>query len=279
VADGPTRRPLVDSHAHLQSREFDEDAGAVLAAAREAGLVRILVPAWNLRSSREGLAFAREHRVPTSAGIHPHDASANDAATWVAIRSLAVLPEVAAIGETGLDFDRLFSPRDAQLRNLRLHLDLALELGKPLVIHCRSAAGERDAQDLLIAELRSAGVGEGSWASTFAGRPAGVLHSFSGPVDYAEAALAMGLAISFSGLVFRGGEEASAAVARLVPADRLLTETDSPFLKPRGVRGRRNQPRHVAVTTAWLAEQRGADPDALAADLVSAFDRFTGAPV
>jgi TatD DNase family protein len=271
-ADVEARPALVDSHAHLQSREFDEDAPEVLAAARAAGLVRVLVPAWNLRSSRSGLAFARTHGVPTSAGIHPHDATASDDPTWAEIRELAALPEVAAIGETGLDFDRLFSPRDAQVANLRRHLDLALETGKPLVIHCRSATGDRDAQDLLIDELRSAGVGEGAWLDRFGDRPPGVLHSFSGPLDYAEAALSMGLAISFSGLVFRGGEEASASVAQLVPRDRLLTETDSPFLKPRGVRGQRNEPRHVAVTTAWLAEQRDVDPSALGVDLVAAFD-------
>ena len=278
MADGrEARPPLVDSHAHLQSPDFEEDAVAVLAAAREAGLARILVPAWNLRSSRSGLVFARAHGVPTSAGIHPHDATANDDPTWAEIRELAGLPEIAAVGETGLDFDRLFSPRDAQVTNLRRHLELALEVGKPLVLHCRSAAGARDAQDLLIAELRDAGVEEGAWRARFGDRPPAVLHSFSGPLDYAEAALAMGLAVSFSGLVFRGGEEASAQVVRLVPAERLLTETDSPFLKPRGVRGRRNEPRHVAVTTAWVAEQRQVDPAALGPVLVEAFDRFLGA--
>jgi TatD DNase family protein len=276
ASDTGVRPALVDSHAHLQSDAFTDDATDVLAAARAAGLERILVPAWNLRSTRSGLAFAQEHGVPTSAGIHPHDASSASAATWAEIRDLASHPEIAAIGETGLDYDRVFSPIDAQLANLRRHLELALETGKPLVLHCRSAAGERDAQDTLIAELRSAGVGLAPWRVRFGDRPTGVLHSFSGPVDYAETALAMGLAISFSGLVFRGGEDASADVARLVPEDRLLTETDSPFLKPRGVRGRRNEPRHVAVTLAWLAEQRGVDPSALGATVVAAFDRLVG---
>jgi TatD DNase family protein len=267
---------LVDSHAHLQSDDFADDAGDVLAAARSAGLARVLVPAWNVRSTRSGLAFAEAHGVPTSAGIHPHDASSADEARWAEIRELARRPEVAAIGETGLDYDRVFSPIDSQLVNLRRHLALALETGKPLVLHCRSAAGRRDAQDTLIAELRAAGVGEGRWKERFGERPPGVLHSFSGPVDYAEAALDLGLAVSFSGLVFRGGEEASADVARIVPPERLLTETDSPFLKPRGIRGRRNEPRHVAVTTAWLAEQRGVDVVELGAALVAAFDRLVG---
>jgi TatD DNase family protein len=180
------------------------------------------------------------------------------------------------IGETGLDYDRAFSPRDDQLANLRRHIVLALELGKPLILHCRSKPGERDAQDDLIRELREAGVGEADWQARFGGRPPGVLHSFSGPVDYAESGLAMGLAVAFGGLVFRAGEEASAEVARIVPADRLLIETDAPYLKPRGVRGSRNEPRHVAVTAAWLRELRGDDPDDFGAALVAAFDRLTG---
>jgi TatD DNase family protein len=182
-----------------------------------------------------------------------------------------------AIGETGLDYDRAFSSRSDQLVNLRRHLDLARQQGKPLILHCRSKPGQRDAQDDLIHELREAAVGEAAWQARFGDRPPGVLHSFSGPVDYAEAALGMGLAIAFGGLVFRAGEEASADVARLVPRDRLLIETDAPYLKPRGVRGSRNEPRHVAVTARWLLELRGDDPDAFGSALVAAFDRFVGA--
>ena len=116
-----------------------------------------------------------------------------------------------------------------------------------------------------------------TWRERFAGRPPGVLHSFSGPVDYAEQALEMGLFIAFGGLVFRRGEEASAEVAKLVPLDRLLTETDSPYLKPRGVKGSRNQPLNVAVTANWLFDLRDDEPDAFGQALVDNFDRFTGA--
>ena len=119
-------------------------------------------------------------------------------------------------------------------------------------------------------------MGEGSWRERFGDRPPAVLHSFSGPVDYAERALAMGCAVSFSGLVFRRGEEASAAVAALVPDDRLLTETDSPYLSPPGAPRRRNEPRWVEVTARWLAECRDADPEALGDVLVAAYDRFVG---
>jgi TatD DNase family protein len=183
---------------------------------------------------------------------------------------------VVGIGETGLDYDRGFSPREAQLANLRRHLELAWEVRRPLILHCRSKAGLRDAQDALLAELRAAGVGGASWAERFGGRPPAVLHSFSGPVDHAETALAMGCAISFSGLVFRRGEEASASVAAIVPDDRLLTETDSPYLSPPGTDRRRNEPRWVELTARWVAERRGVDPEALGPVLVAAYDRFTG---
>jgi TatD DNase family protein len=274
---GGARLRLVDSHAHLQSEAFRADADAVLAAAYAAGLERLLIPAWDLDSSRDGLAFARRHGLPATVGLHPHIASQADPDTWDALRALAEEPTVVAIGETGLDYDRAFSPRGDQLANLRRHIELALELGKPVILHCRSKPGERDAQDDLIAELRAAGVGGGAWQIRFGSRPPGVLHSFSGPVDYAEAALDMGLAIAFGGLVFRRGEEASAQVARIVPAERLLVETDAPYLKPRGVRGSRNEPRHVAVTADWLRELRGDDLDAFGEALVAAFDRFVGA--
>lgn len=273
----PYRLRLVDSHAHLQAKAFAEDADDVLAAAVEAGVERLLIPAWNLHSSRTGLAFARRHGLPATVGIHPHDASSADDATWAEIVQLATAPEVAGIGETGLDYDRGFSPRDDQLRNLRLHLELAFETGKSLTLHCRSRPGSREAQDDLIETLREGGVGSREWAARFGDRPPGVLHSFSGPRDYAESALEMGLAIAFGGLVFRGGEEVSAEVAAIVPADRLLTETDSPFLKPRGVRGGRNQPHYVAVTATWLCDLRGDDPAVFGDALIDTFDRFVAA--
>ena len=209
-------------------------------------------------------------------GVHPHVASQVDDAAWSAVVALAGDRRVVAIGETGLDYDRAFSPRPAQLANLRRNLALALATRKPAVIHCRSAKGARDAQDELIAELRRAGLGGEAWREAFGGRPPALLHSFSGPVDYAEAALELGLAISFSGLVFRAGEEASAAVARLVPDDRLLVETDSPYLSPPGAPRRRNEPAWVAVTARWLAEQRRQDPDALGDELVANYDRIFG---
>jgi TatD DNase family protein len=293
---------LVDSHAHLQADAFGRDVAAVLDAAHRAGVERILVPGWDAGSSAAAVELAAEYVwIDAAVGVHPHDAALVTEAEWAAVETLAVGSRVVAIGETGLDFDRMHAPPATQLANLRRHLRLALATGKPAVLHCRSAAGRRDAQDALIAELRAAGFGGVAAREAFGDRPAAVLHSFSGPVDYAAAALEMGLAVAFGGLVFRQGEEASAEVARLVPSDRLLVETDSPYLAPPGVprhkpaavspdarpasgedalaadptasfRGRRNSPEWVRITAEWLAERRGESPDSIGEGLVAAYD-------
>jgi TatD DNase family protein len=264
---------LIDSHGHLQADAFAADADAVLAAARAAGLERLLAPGWDPATSMAGVDLAARTGVDTAVGVHPHLASSVPADERAALGELAARSEVVAIGETGLDYDRNRSPRDAQLENLRWHIGLAFETRKPLILHCRSAVGERDAQDDLVRELRSAGVGGPSWAARIGGRPAAVLHSFSGPVDYAETCLAMGCAVSISGLAFRTGEEPTAEVVRLVPTERLLVETDSPYLSPPGAPRRRNEPRWVEVTARWVAEQRGVDPEILGDGLVDAYDR------
>ena len=271
---------LVDSHGHVQAEPFAGDLAAVLDSAALAGVERLLVPGWDLESSRAAVTLvggppgASSHplHLDAAVGIHPHVASSVDEPTWSEVQVLAADPCVVGIGETGLDYDRAFSPRDEQLRNLRRHLALGRATGKPVILHCRSAAGRRDAQDELLAELRDAGVGDPSWTAALAGRPPAILHSFSGPVDYAEAALELGLAISFSGLVFRRGEEASALVARIVPAGRLLVETDSPYLSPPGAPRRRNEPAWVRVTAAWVAERRGEIDVTLGDRLVRAYD-------
>ncbi len=300
---------LVDSHAHLQADAFGPDRTAVIGAARDAGIERILVPGWDAGSSAAAVELAGGYDwLDAGVGIHPHDSAVATEADWALVEKLAADARAVAIGETGLDFDRMHAPPEAQLANLRRHLRLALSTGKPAILHCRSAAGRRDAQDALIAELRAAGFAGAAGRDAFEGRPPAVLHSFSGPVDYASAALDMGLAIAFGGLVFRRGEEASAEVARLVPAERLLIETDSPYLAPPGVprhkpaatnppatnppattaggepppsaaadatarfHGRRNAPEWVCITAEWLAERRGETPDSIGEGLVGAYD-------
>lgn len=264
---------LVDSHCHLQAERFGDDVDVVVGAARLAGVERILVPGWNGWSSDAALELSE--RLPwldAAVGVHPHDAAKVDDAEWARLARLAADPRVVAIGETGLDFDRVFSPIPDQVTNLRRNLELALDTGKPAILHCRSRAGARDAQDTLVEELRAAGVGSAAWAAAFRDRPPAVIHSFSGPLDYAREVLDLGLAVSFSGLVFRRGEEASAEVAALVPSDRLLVETDSPFLSPPGGPRGRNKPEWVRITAAWLAERRGVSMDELGDDLVRAYE-------
>jgi TatD DNase family protein len=265
---------LIDSHCHLQVDRFDEDVELVVGAARLAGVERILVPGWDLASSRAALELVdRFPWLDAAVGIHPHNAAPLDEPDWAQIVAFADDPRVVAIGETGLDFDRVFSPIDDQLANLRRHLVLAIELGKPAILHVRSAPGARDAQDALVTELRQAGFGGPSAAAAFGDRPGAIIHSFSGPPDYANTVLDLGLAISISGLAFRAGEESTAEVAQLVPLDRLLIETDSPFLSPPGAPRRRNEPEWVRLTADWVAARRGIQLDELGDALVAAYDR------
>jgi TatD DNase family protein len=270
---------LVDSHCHLNADRFEGDADLVLGSARLTGLERILVPGWNVASSERALALAERFPwLDVGVGVHPHDAAKVDEAGWAQVVGMAADERVVAIGETGLDYDRVFSPIPDQLINLRRNLALALGTGKPAILHCRSANGRRDAQDALLAELAAAGVGDPRWTAAFGDRPAAVIHSFSGPLDYGRAVIDLGLAVSFSGLVFRAGEEASADVAPLVPDDRVLVETDSPFLAPPGAPRSRNEPEWVRITAAWLADRRRTTAEALGATLVAAYDRTFPSP-
>jgi TatD DNase family protein len=264
---------LVDSHCHLQSDRFRGDVDLVVGGARLAGVERILVPGWDVASCAAALALVDQFPwLDPAVGVHPHEAATVDDKAWASIARLAADPRVVAIGETGLDYDRAFSPLDAQLENLRRNLALAVALGKPAIIHCRSAAGRSDAHDAMLVELRMAGLGSQAAKATFGGRPPAVIHSYSGSRGFGDAVLAMGVAISFSGLVFRDGEEASADVAAIVPRDRLLIETDAPFLSPPGAPRKRNEPEWVRVTAAWLAETRRVAAEDLGKDLVTAYD-------
>ncbi len=266
---------LIDSHCHLNAERFAGDEAAVLARAREAGLERVLVPGWNVASSRRALELLDAFDwLDGSVGVHPHDAAKVDQRGWDEIARAAANPRVVAIGETGLDYDRVFSPIEAQLDNLRRNLALALDTGKPAILHVRSRDGFADAQDAIVTELGRAGFGAQRTVAAFGtDRPPAIIHSFSGSAEYARRVLDLGLAISISGLAFRNGEEATAGVARLVPPDRLLVETDSPFLAPPGAPKHRNEPEWVRITAEWVGECRSTAPDRLGDDLIAAYDR------
>jgi TatD DNase family protein len=274
---------LIDSHCHLQAERFSTDVDEVVDAARAAGLERLLVPGWNAWSSMAALDLVDRHSwLDAAVGVHPHDAARVTDAEWARIVARAADHRVVAIGETGLDYDRVFSPIPDQHANLRRNLALAHETGKPAILHVRSAAGRRDAQDALTAELIAAGFGGPASAGAFGDRPPALIHSYSGPVDFARAVLDLGLAISISGLAFRKGEEPTAEVAAMVPPERLLVETDSPYLSPPGGPRGRNEPAWVRITGAWVAGQRGIDAGDEAGlrrfgdGLVAAYDRTFG---
>jgi len=266
---------LIDSHCHLNAERFDGDEEAVLERARAAGVERILVPGWNVAASRRALELVdRFPWLDASVGVHPHDAGKVDDAGWREIAGWATDPGVKAIGETGLDYDRVFSPIPDQLTNLRRNLELALETGKPAIIHVRSKAGSTEAQDATVAALTELGFGSQASLAVFGSdRPPAVIHSFSGSVDYARRVLDLGLAISISGLAFRAGEEATAEVVPLVPAERLLVETDSPFLSPPGAPRGRNEPEWVRITAEWVAARRAATAEAVGDGLVGAYEQ------
>jgi TatD DNase family protein len=233
---------LFDTHAHLHFPDFAEDLPAVLERARAAGVTGLVTIGTNVETSRTAIEMAvREADVWASVGIHPHDATEADAAAMREIERLAAEPRVVAVGEIGLDFFRNLSPRDVQERTFRGLLEVAARVGKPVLIHCR------DAHDDTLAILAEAGVGARG----------GLMHCFSGDLPIARRCLDLGLSISLAGPVTYPNARALPEVARFVPADRLVVETDCPYLPPQGHRGQRNEPAYLALTAARVAELRG----------------------
>jgi len=233
---------LFDTHAHLHFPEFDADREAMLHRARAAGVRRMVTIGTDADTTRAAIAIAeREGDVWATAGVHPHDAGETDDVALAEVERLAGNPRVVAIGEIGLDFFRNLSPRDAQGRVFRRFIALARRLRKPVVVHCREAHAEVLS---ILSEERAAEVG-------------GIMHCFSGDVEIARRCLDLGLVISLAGPVTYPNARALPDVARFVPADRLVVETDCPFLPPQGYRGKRNEPAYLALTAARVAELRG----------------------
>jgi TatD DNase family protein len=231
---------MIDTHAHLEPPEAQD----VLARARTAGVARVVTVGTSLEGGREALALAAQNEgVLAALGIHPHNAGGEDAQRIDELRELLRDDRAVAVGETGLDYFRDYAPRDAQRRAFEAQLGLAEELGKPAVIHTRAA--DEDTLALL---------------SAFPGKV--ILHCFSSTA-LLEPALESGWYVSFAGNVTYPKAPELRAAARLVPAERLLAETDSPYLAPQPVRGSRNEPAFVMHTLAALAEARGEDQDEL----------------
>ena len=234
---------MIDTHAHLDALD---DAPEALARAREAGVERVVTIGTTLDSCRTALELAdREEGVFVSLGLHPHEAGTAGPAEVEELAGLLEHPKAVAVGETGLDHFRDYAPHDRQLELFRAQAELAVATGKPIVVHTRAAEDETLA--VLTALPEDARV---------------VLHCFSS-LRLLGPALERGWFVSFAGNVtYPKAGELRTAAAR-VPADRILAETDSPYLSPQPVRGRRNEPAHVVHTLATLAEARGEDRDEL----------------
>ena len=227
---------LIDSHAHLDHWQMKGEAEAVLARARAAGVVTVVSIGADEASSRQSVALAQRHAmVCATVGGHPHDASDFTESTWAEWRRLAAEPKVVAIGECGLDYFRDLSPRDVQRAVFARHLALAKEVGLPVVIHCRDAYA--DCLEIVRSEL---------------GAPAlGVMHCFQGDGEVARRALDLGLYIALGGSLTLPRNEALRQAVAALPLERLLVETDSPYLTPRPMRGT-NEPAYVRLVAERL---------------------------
>jgi TatD DNase family protein len=232
---------LIDTHCHVYSDQFDNDRPATLERAGAAGVARMIAIGYDLPSSRAALALAQESPlVWASAGIQPHYARTTGEADLAELRRLLAQPRVVALGEIGLDYYHDRAPHDLQEALFRRQLALARELGLPVVIH------SRDAREDTVRILQDAARGQ-----------PGVMHSFSGDWDYAQDCLEVGFYLSFSGpLTFKKAVELH-EVARRAPLDRILIETDSPYLTPHPFRGKRNEPAYVRYVAEALADLRG----------------------
>jgi TatD DNase family protein len=242
---------LIDTHAHLDAEQFAADLRAVLERARAAGVAQVVAVATTAPSTAATIEIAARHAgVFATAGIHPNNILGEKPAAWDEVVALAAGERVVGVGETGLDRHWHDTPFDVQEEYFARHLELGRRLNKPVVIHCREA--EADVLRLLRADFDRHGPVRG------------VMHSFTGTAATAEACLAMGLYLSFAGMLTYKNAAAVRAVAAKVPPGRVLVETDSPYLSPVPLRGQRNESANVVHTAAGLAGLLGLTPEALA---------------
>jgi len=246
---------LFDTHAHLNQDDFDADRADVIARAHTAGVEQIVTVGYNVVSSRQSIDIAASFPgVYAAVGIQPNDSVHAAPGDWDEIVRLASSPGVVALGETGLDRYWDTSPLPVQQDYFDRHLRLSQAIGLPFIVHTR----ESDAEVLdMLREARRRGP------------LSGVMHSFTGSAETAAECVALGLDISFAGMVTFKKSDAPRAVAATIPADRLLIETDSPYLSPHPLRGKRNEPAHVVHTAACLAGVRGVSIAELARQTVA----------
>jgi TatD DNase family protein len=251
---------LIDSHCHLDFPELANDEAGVLARARTAGVAGMLTIGTRLDQFDRVRAIAERHgHVWCSVGVHPHEAKEEGQRTPDRLIEAAHHPKVVGIGETGLDFYYDHSPRDEQAESFRTHIAAARESGLPLIVHTRDA--DRETADILEEEHAK-------------GAFSGLIHCFSSGPEIARRALALGLYISLSGIVTFKAAESLRAIVRDLPLDRLLVETDAPYLAPVPKRGKTNEPAFVAHTAARVAELKGVSVAELEAATTENFFRL-----
>ncbi|MCB0157877.1 MAG: TatD family hydrolase [Caldilineaceae bacterium] len=267
---------LVDSHCHLDLEQFDDDRTAVLARAADAGVRLVVVPGIEVAHFPRVLELAAAHdMVYAAVGIHPNSADFGDdaalAAALDAVRAAAQHPKVVAIGEIGLDYYWDTVPPARQQAAFAAQLELAAELGLPVIIH------NRDADEDVAATLSAWVTSSAFRHSPLAQRPfAGVLHAFGGDLALAETAYSWNFVISLGGPVTFKNAKALHALAPRLQLDRLMLETDAPYLTPHPYRGKRNEPAYVALVCAQLAELTGIAPEEVAAETTAVALRFFG---
>jgi len=251
---------FVDSHCHIDMPQFDGDREAVVARARAQGVREFLIVGGvdEEQSHRRALRVADELGVPASAGVHPHEAKLADEGVYGELLGLAREGRIVAIGEVGLDFHYDHSPRPVQREAFRRQVRLARAAGLPLIVHTREA----DEETAVILEEEGAA------------EAGGVIHCFTGGRELAKRALALGFYISFSGIVAFPRTEVIQGVAREVPRDRLLVETDAPFLAPPPHRGKRNEPAFVVEVARTVASLRGETAETVGAVALENFARL-----
>ncbi|MCX7421642.1 MAG: TatD family hydrolase [Planctomycetia bacterium] len=255
---------FVDTHAHLDEDAFSEDIGEVIARAIESGVISMVAVATTASSSRATIEIAaRVPNVFASVGIHPNYAAQAKPGDWELIEELAASPKVVAIGETGLDRYWDHTPFEIQLDYFRRQIELARTRSLPFIVHCREAEPD------VVAVLREA-------AGTEALK--GVLHSFCGSEATLDVALEVGLHISFAGMLTFKKNEPLRQLSKKIPLDRLLVETDSPYLAPLPHRGKRNEPSFVRHTADSLAEAHGKSLEEMAAITTANAKRLFGLP-
>ena len=266
---------LVDSHCHLDDSAFDADRDAVIERARAAGLKYLLTigGAAGPDRLRGALEIAERHEwIYAAAGVHPHEAAKAAESHFAELRELARHPKFLAIGEIGLDYYYDHSPREVQKQVLVRQLGLARELGLPVIIHCRDAWA--DLREIIRTHWAAPGGSAGGPEAAGAGARGGILHCFTGTREDASELMDLGFLVSFAGNVTFKKSEGLRAVAREIPLDRLLTETDSPYLAPAPHRGTRNEPAYVREVTRELAALRGLSEEGMGEQALANFTRF-----